>query len=241
MVTLGPLHVAEFKELLLALKLEIPDAKALRFFRICDKDNSGEIDFQEFQTVLYATDPGEAVVGEGGGWDSSSCESQLRHAAWMVVLSEGGNPTGYQPSSIVGPRDVFDMFDEDRSGEMDEDEFYYALDYLGIKARPTHHTTYYQHCRHCHHGSAGTRNIPAVSRSSQGWLGGGCTGVGPEAGEAVQPVRRGRERLHRLHRVQAVLATVRRREGQMIRPAPHRSSLCRLVACPASPPSGRAT
>lgn len=105
MVTLGPLHVAEFKELLLALKLEIPDAKALRFFRICDKDNSGEIDFQEFQTVLYATDPGEAVVAEGGGWDSSSCESQLRHAAWMVVpgCQRAATPPATSPAPSWAP------------------------------------------------------------------------------------------------------------------------------------------
>lgn len=50
-------------------------------------------------------------------------------------LAEGGNPTGYTPSQLVGPRDVFDMFDEDRSGQMDEDEFFYALDYMGIKVR----------------------------------------------------------------------------------------------------------
>jgi hypothetical protein len=53
---------AEFKSLLDALELRIPDAKALRFFRICDNDGSGEIDFEEFRTVLYATDPGGRVV-----------------------------------------------------------------------------------------------------------------------------------------------------------------------------------
>ena len=28
------------------------------------------------------------------------------------------------------------MFDEDHTGEMDEDEFYFALDYLGIQVSP---------------------------------------------------------------------------------------------------------
>lgn len=55
---LSPHSFPEFREVLRALKLNMPDAKALRFFRICDRDGSGEIDFDEFQTVLYATDPG---------------------------------------------------------------------------------------------------------------------------------------------------------------------------------------
>jgi hypothetical protein len=55
------------------------------------------------------------------------------HDAVTVAGADSGNPTGFRPSELVGPRDVFDMFDEDRSGQMDEDEFYFALDFLGIK------------------------------------------------------------------------------------------------------------
>ena len=39
------------------LGVKIPDAKALRYFRICDTDGSGEIDIDEFRVALFICDP----------------------------------------------------------------------------------------------------------------------------------------------------------------------------------------
>lgn len=34
-----------------------------------------------------------------------------------------GNTLGFSPSSLLGPRDAFELFDEDGTGEIDELEF----------------------------------------------------------------------------------------------------------------------
>ena len=39
------------------LSVKIPDAKALRYFRLCDTDGSGEIDIDEFKVALFICDP----------------------------------------------------------------------------------------------------------------------------------------------------------------------------------------
>jgi hypothetical protein len=39
------------------LGVKIPDAKALRYFKICDTDGSGEIDVDEFKVALFICDP----------------------------------------------------------------------------------------------------------------------------------------------------------------------------------------
>jgi Ca2+-binding EF-hand superfamily protein len=39
------------------LGVNIPDAKALRYFKICDTDGSGEIDVDEFKVALFICDP----------------------------------------------------------------------------------------------------------------------------------------------------------------------------------------
>lgn len=69
---------------------------------MCDPDNNGAIDFEEFKVVLFLCDP------------------------------TFGNAVGFQPKALVTPMDVFNMFDEDGSGFLDEDEAYYALEYLGL-------------------------------------------------------------------------------------------------------------
>ena len=66
-------------------------------------DNSGEIDFEEFKVALFACDP------------------------------ITGNTMGFNPSKLLTPADAFEMFDEDGSGEIGEDEFSDILEYLGIK------------------------------------------------------------------------------------------------------------
>ncbi|CAN0460131.1 unnamed protein product, partial [Phaeothamnion confervicola] len=76
--------------------------QALRYFRLCDTDGSGQIDAEEFKTALFAVDP------------------------------DSGNPVGFSPSALLTPQDAFEMFDEDRSGKIDEDEFFFVLQYLGV-------------------------------------------------------------------------------------------------------------
>lgn len=39
------------------LDININPAKALRYFRICDTDGSGEIDIDEFKVALFLCDP----------------------------------------------------------------------------------------------------------------------------------------------------------------------------------------
>jgi Ca2+-binding EF-hand superfamily protein len=43
-----------------------------------------------------------------------------------------GNPVGFQPSKFLTPLDAFEMFDEDQSGFLDEDEYRYASEYLKL-------------------------------------------------------------------------------------------------------------
>ena len=69
---------------------------------MCDPNNSGAIDFEEFKVVLFLCDP------------------------------TFGNAVGFQPRPIVTPLDVFNLFDEDGNGFLDEDEAYYAIEYLGL-------------------------------------------------------------------------------------------------------------
>ena len=43
-----------------------------------------------------------------------------------------GNTLGFKPSSFLMPLDAFEMFDTDKSGSIDEDEFAFCLEYLGV-------------------------------------------------------------------------------------------------------------
>jgi Ca2+-binding EF-hand superfamily protein len=38
-----------------------------------------------------------------------------------------GNTTGFQPSSLLGPKDAFELYDKNHSGDVDEDEFALVL------------------------------------------------------------------------------------------------------------------
>ncbi len=53
----GLISYAEFRKMLPFLNITISDAKAFRYFRMCDTDGSGEIDIDEFQVALFACDP----------------------------------------------------------------------------------------------------------------------------------------------------------------------------------------
>jgi Ca2+-binding EF-hand superfamily protein len=53
----GLISFEEFRKLLPYLDIAISDAKAFRYFRMCDSDGSGEIDVDEFQVALFACDP----------------------------------------------------------------------------------------------------------------------------------------------------------------------------------------
>lgn len=53
----GLISFQEFRKMLPFLNIEISDAKAFRYFRMCDTDGSGEIDIDEFQVALFACDP----------------------------------------------------------------------------------------------------------------------------------------------------------------------------------------
>ncbi len=53
----GLISFPEFRKMLPYLNIVISDAKAYRYFRMCDTDGSGEIDIEEFQVALFACDP----------------------------------------------------------------------------------------------------------------------------------------------------------------------------------------
>ena len=53
----GLISFEEFRKMMPFLDVIINDAKALRYFRLCDTDGSGEIDIDEFKVALYLCDP----------------------------------------------------------------------------------------------------------------------------------------------------------------------------------------
>lgn len=101
----GLISFAEFRRMLPYLSIEISDAKALKYFRMCDSDKDDSIDVDEFRVALYICNP------------------------------TSGNSVGYTPYKYLTPMDAFQTFDDQGVGLLDEDEFFFALDYLGIKLR----------------------------------------------------------------------------------------------------------
>jgi Ca2+-binding EF-hand superfamily protein len=98
----GDIDYEEFTEMLPQIGIQMGEAKALKFFRMCDRDGGGGIDLEEFKMALYAFD------------------------------GEASNSNGYKPNQILAPHDVFEMFDENGQGELDEDELAFALEYLNL-------------------------------------------------------------------------------------------------------------
>ena len=99
----GEIDLEEFKVMLKKLKIHMSSAKAVKYFKMCDVDDSGQIDFEEFRVALFACDP------------------------------NNGNPIGFAPNALLTPIDAFEMFDEDGSGNINEDEFYFVLEYLKLE------------------------------------------------------------------------------------------------------------
>lgn len=54
-------------------------AKALKYFRACDTDGTGEIDLEEFKLAMFAADP------------------------------DGGNSLGFSPNALLTPLDAFEV------------------------------------------------------------------------------------------------------------------------------------
>lgn len=109
----GLMSFEEFRNMLPRLGIHVGDAKAFRYFNICDTDGSGEIDVDEFKVALFACDP------------------------------TSGNPVGFVPSTMLTPMDAFETFDNDRSGFLDEDEFYFAMEFLGLTMTDYKHENYF--------------------------------------------------------------------------------------------------
>lgn len=53
----GEIVFDEFRKILPYLAIKISDAKALRYFRLCDARNNNAIDIDEFKTAIFACDP----------------------------------------------------------------------------------------------------------------------------------------------------------------------------------------
>ena len=96
----GFIDFEEFQIMLPELGVTISEAKAIKYFRQCDTDGSGEIGLEELRVAMYLVDP------------------------------NSGNTVGFKPNSILTPKDAFDMYDEDGSGNLDEDEFSLALEFM---------------------------------------------------------------------------------------------------------------
>ena len=99
----GKISYKEFRRMLPFLGIEISDAKALKYFNLCDSDADDNIVIEEFRVALYICNP------------------------------TTGNNAGFTPYKYLTPLDAFETFDEQHIGVLDEDEFFFALDYLGIK------------------------------------------------------------------------------------------------------------
>lgn len=84
------------------LGINMSEAKALRIFRKCDTDGGGEIDLNEFKMAMFAVDP------------------------------VSGNTLGFSPSSLLSPKDAFELFDTDGTGQIDELEFADVLEYFDM-------------------------------------------------------------------------------------------------------------
>ena len=119
----GLIDFDEFKLMLPFLNINISDAKAFRYFRLCDSDGTGEIDIDEFKVVLFICDP------------------------------TAGNPVGYIPINILTPLDAFETFDEHQIGFLDEDEFFHAMEYLGLNPTDHKHEHLFQNFDTNHTGS----------------------------------------------------------------------------------------
>ena len=112
----GLISFNEFKRMLPFLDINVCDAKAFRYFKVCDTHGQGEIDIDEFKVALYLCDP------------------------------TSGNPVGFKPTTHLSPIDAFEIFNESGNGFLDEDEVFYALEYLQLNVTVTD----FKHEHHFH-------------------------------------------------------------------------------------------
>ena len=110
----GLISFEEFRKMLPYLQIFISDAKAFRYFRICDTDGTGEIDIDEFKVALFICDP------------------------------TSGNPVGFAPGRYLTPLDAFEIFDDDGTGYLDEDEFFHALEYMKLNPTDHKHDSFFK-------------------------------------------------------------------------------------------------
>lgn len=110
----GLINYDTFRKLLPYVNIIISDAKAFKYFQVCNINNLGYIDIDEFRIVLYICNPTD------------------------------GNKIGFIPYKKATSHDSFNLFDEQRSGLLDEDSFVFALEYLNIKIKDEDSEKYFQ-------------------------------------------------------------------------------------------------
>jgi hypothetical protein len=85
---------------------------------MCDADNSGAIDIDEFQAALFACDPVCRYL-------DVLIAVQCANIVWCSTsgsIQTNGNSVGYIPGKLLSPLDAFETFDEDRTGMIQFDE-----------------------------------------------------------------------------------------------------------------------
>ena len=110
----------------------------MQLFEQFDVDKSGTIDFKEFQEMLrhlkmHMSLPKMLKYFRLCDIDASGEISFEEFKLALYACDADGNLVGFSPSKLLSPQDAFEMFDKDNSGEIDEEEFYFLLDYLEIK------------------------------------------------------------------------------------------------------------
>ena len=102
-----------------------------------DVDSDGVISLDEFRLMLpqlgLHVSPAKSLsffrhydADNSGGIDFDEL------LALLFACNSNENPAGFAPSERLAPKDAFCIFDQDRSGAIDEDEFFYLLQYMGI-------------------------------------------------------------------------------------------------------------
>lgn len=117
----GLINFDEFRYMLPYLEVYISDAKAYRYFKMCDTNGNDEIDIDEFKVALFICDPTQ------------------------------GNTAGFIPTKNVTPLDSFDLFSE--HGFLDEDQLYYASEYLNLPLSDWKHENHFRKIDLNHTGS----------------------------------------------------------------------------------------
>ena len=102
-----------------------------------DTDKSGLISFDEFRAMLPELGirislPKTKKYFDFCDTDQSGQIDFEEFQVSMFLSDPNGNPIGFSPNSLLSPKDAFEMFDKDGSGKLDEDEFFFLLQYMEI-------------------------------------------------------------------------------------------------------------